>query len=442
MREFDCVVIGTGPGGRAVAPALAAAGRRIAAVEAELVGGECPFWACIPSKTLLRPAQLRDDARHVAGIAEPTPDWPQVRAYRDYMNSGLDDSRNAESLERAGVTLLRGEARIPRAGRVVVGEEELSCAEIVIASGSSALVPEIPGLEPSRVWTNREATTLTEVPASAIVLGAGPVGIEVGQYLAEFGCAVTLLERSERALAREDPEVGEHVARVLAAHRIELRTGVTVTAVEHDATGVLVRTDDGATHRAERLIAATGRRSRIEGLTPDGVEVRRGNVVVDERCRAAEGIWAIGDVTGVAQFTHVAGYQGRVVAENLLGRDATADYRAVPRVVFCEPEVAAVGMTASQAREAGLAVDRATVALAEVDRTETYGRDLFGGVGVLADRDRGVLVGAWAVGPEAGEWIHTAALAVKAEVPLAVLRDFVPQFPTFNELWSTVVRRL
>jgi dihydrolipoamide dehydrogenase len=442
MDDYDCIVIGTGPGGRAVAPALAAAGRRVAAVEAELVGGECPFWACIPSKTLLRPTGLREEVRHVAGLAEPSLDWPEVRAYRDYMNSGLDDTHKAEWIESTGVTLVRGEATVPERGRVVVGGRELRAPEIVLATGSTAVVPPIPGVQPEHVWTNRQVTSLREVPRSAVVLGSGPVGIESAQYLAELGCAVTLIERSERPLAREEPEVSAFVWDVLRAHRVEVRTNVAVTSVQHDERGVQVHTDDGGLHHVERLVVATGRRARIDGLVPDGVAVRDGHVVVDERCHAAEGFWAIGDVTGIAPFTHVAGYQGRVVVDNLLGRDARADYRAAPRVVFGEPEIAAVGMTAAQAADAGLRTRAAHVTLAEVDRTETYGRGLFGGAGVLLDEARGVLVGAWAVGPEAGEWIHTAALAVKAGIPLGVLQDFVPQFPTFNELWGAVTRKL
>lgn len=443
MEQFDCVVIGTGPGGRAVAPVLAGAGWRVAAVESELVGGECPFWACIPSKTLLRPGDLRTEARHVAGIGEPSLDWAAVRDYRDYMNSGLDDTRKAQALQDGGVTLVRGDAVVPEPGLVVVGDRELRCREIVVASGSRAVVPELHGLQRGRVWTSREVTSLREVPGSAIVLGAGPVGVECAQYLAELGSVVTLMGRSPRLLTREDPEASEHVYDVLRSHGVEIRTRAAVAAVTHDDEGVQVRTEDGGLHHAERLVVATGRAPRVDGLEGAGVTLGdRGEVVVDERCRAADGIWAVGDVTGVAPFTHVAGYQGRVVVANLLGGDARADYRAVPRVVFGEPEVAAVGMTAEQARAAGIETQRVHLPLRDADRAETYGRDLFGGVGVLADRDRQVLVGAWAVGPQAGEWIHTAALAVKAEVPLAVLRDFIPQFPTFNELWGQAVRAL
>lgn len=443
MERFDCVVIGAGPGGRAVAPLLAGAGWRVAVVEAELVGGECPFWACIPSKTLLRPGDVRSEARAVAGVGEPPLDWPAVRDYRDYMNSGLDDAKKAAALEAKGVVLVRGEAQVKEPGVVVVGERELHCREIVVASGSRAVVPHLHGLQRGRVWTSREVTTLTEVPGSAIVLGAGPVGVECAQYLAELGATVTLMGRSPRLLAREDPEVSEHVFETLRAHGVDIRTRAAVAAVTHDDAGVQVRTEDGGLHHAERLVVATGRAPRAEGLEAAGVTIDdHGAIVVDDRCRAADGIHAIGDVTGVAPFTHVASYQGRIAAANLLGGEARADYRAIPRVVFGSPEVAAVGLTAAQAREQGIATVSAHLPLRDADRAETYGTDLHGGVGVLADADRGVLVGAWAVGPHAGEWIHTAALAVKAAIPLATLRDFVPQFPTFNELWTQAVRRL
>jgi dihydrolipoamide dehydrogenase len=442
-EHFDVVVIGTGPGGRAVAPELAAAGRSVAVIEDELVGGECPFWACIPSKTLLRPSQLRTQAAHVAGVSVPELDWSAIRDYRDYMNSGLDDAGKADWLGGVdGVTLIRGRASVPERGRVVVGDRELTCDDVVIASGTHPAIPDLPGLDREQVWTNREVTSLSEVPASAVVIGGGPVGLEVAQYLAGFGCETTLLERSDRPLVREEPELSAHVVRLLEEHGVRLMTGTSVATVRHHEGGVEITTDDGERLDVERLIVAAGRSPRVDGLTPDGVTVEHGHIQVDGHCRAAEGVWAVGDITGIAPFTHVAGYQGRVVIDNLLGRERTATYDAVPRVVFTEPEVAAVGLTVEQARERGIDVATGTLDLSGTDRTETYGRGLQGGVGAVVDRSRGVVVGAWAVGPEAGEWIHTAALAIKAEIPLATLQDFVPQFPTFNELWGALWRSM
>jgi dihydrolipoamide dehydrogenase len=441
--EFDVVVIGTGPGGRAVAPALAAAGRRVAVVEDELVGGECPFWACIPSKTLLRPSQLRAQAARVRGVSVPELDWTQIREYRDYMNSGLDDTAKAEWIDGVdGVTLIRGRATVPERGLVVVGDRELRCTDVVIASGTHPAIPDLPGLERERVWTNREVTSLNEIPASAVVLGGGAVGLEVAQYLQSFGCAVTLLQRSERLLTREEPEVGDHAARVLREHGVDVRTGTSIASVRHHDGGTEVTTDAGDVLDVERLVVAAGRSPRIDGLTPEGVRVEKGLIQVDEHCRAAEGIWAVGDITGEAPFTHVAGYQGRVAVDALTGGDRVADYRAIPRVVFLEPEIAAVGLTAQAAREQGMDVRTTTLALSGTDRTETFGEGLEGGVGLVLDAGEDVIVGAWAVGPDAGEWIHTPALAIKASIPLAVLQDFVPQFPTFSELWGAAFRQL
>jgi pyruvate/2-oxoglutarate dehydrogenase complex dihydrolipoamide dehydrogenase (E3) component len=442
-HEFDVVVIGTGPGGRGVAPALAEAGKRVAVVEDELVGGECPFWACIPSKTLLRPGQLQAQARSVAGVEVPDLSWEQIREYRDYMNSGLDDGAKADWIDGIdGVTLVRGRATVPERGRVLVGDRELQCDDVVLASGTHPAIPDLPGLEREHVWTNREVTSLAEVPESAVVLGGGAVGLEVAQYLRSFGCDVVLLQRSDRVLTREDPEVAAHAAQALRDHGIDVRLGTSIDAVRHHAGRTEVATDAGDVLDVERLVVAAGRTPRLDGLTPDGVVVAHGLIRVDERCRAADGIWAVGDITGVAPFTHVAGYQGRVVVDALTGGEAVADYRAIPRVVFLEPEIAAVGLTADAAREQGLSVRTATLDLSGTDRTETYGRGLKGGVGVVLDADRDVVVGAWAVGPEAGEWIHTPALAIKAEIPLAILRDFVPQFPTFSELWGAAFRQL
>lgn len=440
--HFDVVVVGSGPGGRAVAPALAGAGKRVAIVEAELVGGECPFWACIPSKTLLRPSQLRTQSRHVAGVSVPTERWDEIRDYRDYMNSGLDDSAKAEWIEGTGVALVRGTATVPRAGLVVVGDRELTCEHVVLATGTSAAVPDYPGLDRARVWTNREVTSLDAIPASCVVVGGGAVALECAQYLADLGSRVTVLQRSDRVLRREDPRVSALAARALREQGVDLRTETEIASVRHHDGGVEITTSAGDVLDVERLVVATGRVPRTDGLMPDGVRTEKGAIVVDDACRAADGIWAIGDVTGVAQFTHVASYQGRVVVDRILGGDAVVDLRAVPRVVFTEPEIAGVGLTAAEAEQRGLTVRTAHVELSATDRTETYGKDLFGGAGIVVDASRDVLVGAWGVGPDAGEWIHTAALAVKAEIPLAVLRDFVPQFPTFNELWTAVVREL
>ena len=443
-ESFDAVVIGAGPGGRGVAKRLVGAGLSVAMVEAELVGGECPFWACIPTKALLRPVEAVGEAGHVAGIEARVADLDAVLEYRDYMNSGLEDDAKAKAFADRGIEIVRGRARIDGPGRVRVGGRELTTERTVIATGTTATVPLIDGLADADPWTNREATAMPAVPESAVVLGGGPVGIELGQMLARFGARTTIVEAGERLLAREDPEVSALLADVLGEDGIDLRIGSAAERVERSADGVTVTLDSGDEVHAERVVVAVGRTPRTDdiGLETVGIEPGEQGIEIDERCRAADGVWAVGDVTGIAMFTHLAAYQSRIVAADILGDPRPADYRAIPRVVFCDPEVAGVGLTRAQADEQGLRTESTTVDLAQADRTETYGRDLVGTFGVVADTEREVLVGAWAVGPLASEWIHQPALAIKAQVPLAVLRDSVSQFPTFSELMLTAVEQL
>lgn len=443
-EEFDAVVVGSGPGGRGAASQLVGAGMSVAMVEQELVGGECPFWACIPTKALLRPVEARGEATHVAGLEPPSIRWAEVAEYRDYMNSGLDDSSKAEGFAGKGIEIVRGHGRITGPGSVEAGERTLRSERIVLATGTTSAIPPIDGIDGVDYWTNREATATEAIPASAIVLGGGPVGIELGQLLSRFGARVTIVEAADRLLAREESSVSERLAELLSGEGIELRIGRSAEAVERSGEGVAVRLDDGERLEAERLVMAVGRTPRTDGIGLEtvGIEPGERGIEVDEHCRAADGVWAIGDVTGVSPFTHVASYQAQIACADILGEPRRADYRAVPRVVFCDPEVAAVGLTPQGAEEQGLRTVRATVDLASVDRTETYGRGLSGHLGVLADADRELLVGAWAVGPLASEWIHSVVLAIKAEVPIAVLRDTIIQFPTFSEAIGAAVGKL
>jgi dihydrolipoamide dehydrogenase len=444
-ERFDAVVIGAGPGGEVAVSRLAAAGLRVALAERELIGGECAYWGCIPSKTLLRPAEVRVQATRTAGTGEPPQRWPEIAAYRDFMIRHLDDARQVEGYRSDGVAVHKAPARIAGPGRVEVGGAVLRTERIVVATGSEAALPPIEGLRRGEVWTNREATTFERVPEDVVVLGGGPTGLELGQMLRRYGARVTVVEAGERLLAREDPAVGELIGRALAEEGIDVRVGARAARVEAEGARRVVRLDDGERLGAEQLLVTTGRRPRLEGLGLEsvGVEAGRAGVGVDERCRAGEGVWAVGDVTGVAAFTHVAKYQARVACEDILGRPARADYRAIPRVVFTDPEIAAVGLGESVARSRGIEVAVVRIDLPELlARPWTYERDPRGELTLVADRARGVLVGAWAVAPLASEWIHHAVLAIRAEIPLATLLDTPAQFPTYAEGYVAALERL
>ena len=446
--RYDAVVIGAGPAGRGAAGQLADAGLRVAACERELVGGECPYWACIPSKALLRPPEARAEARRAAGLGEPDQRFADIAAYRDELVRHLDDSAPAEALEKKGVDLFRGVGRIAGPGRVEVGDRTLETERILIACGTVSNIPPIDGLEQAGYWTNREATTLSQVPESVVVLGAGPVGVELSQVLHRFGAEVTLLESSEHLLAREDPRVGELIVEALRQDGIDVRTATRAVSVACSDDGRrTVALEGGGEVSAAELLVAIGRRPRTDELGLDAVGIEPGDggeVVVDERCRAGEGVWAIGDVTATLPFTHVASYQARVACADILGREARADYAAVPRVVFSDPEIAAVGLSAAAARDRGIDVVTSRLDLVDsIARPITYEQDPRGQeLEIVADRERGVLVGAWAVAPLAGEWIHQAAMAIKLRAPLETLGDTVSQFPTYAEGFTEAVRAL
>lgn len=443
-EQFDVVVIGSGSGGRAVAGRLADAGMTVAMVESGLVGGECPYWACMPAKTLLRPAEVVAAARRVPGVAARIESLDAVLGFRDDVTSHLDDAAKVSRYTARGVTLLRGHGRLAGPGHVAVDGRRYATPRVVIATGSVTALPPIDGLQGVPYWTNRETMALSDVPERTAVLGGGAVGVELGQMLSRYGSQVTVFETGERLLDREEPEVGSRVAGQFAGEGIEVRFGTQVTSVACTDGGASVRWSGGGALEVSRLVVATGRRPQVEdlGLETVGIAPGERGIDVDERCRVSAGIWAVGDVTGVGQFTHVAAYQGRIACADILGQDARADYRAVPRVVFCDPEVAAVGLTSSQAADAGIVTVAATVDLSDAERARTYGRGITGCVGVLADARQATLVGAYAVGPLAGEWIHMAVLAVKARIPIEVLRDTIAQFPTFSESLVTAVREL
>jgi pyruvate/2-oxoglutarate dehydrogenase complex dihydrolipoamide dehydrogenase (E3) component len=430
------VVIGAGPAGEVVITRLSERGMRVALIERELVGGECAYYACMPSKTLLRAPEVRFEGERAAGVERPALAWEKLVAYRDYMIRNLDDSDEIKSYRSSGVDVYKDSGTITGPGAVEVSGETLETERIIVATGSDAAIPPIVGLEGVDYWTNREATTLNEVPPSVVVLGGGPVGIELAQFLRRFESQVTVVEAGERLLAREEPEVSELIAETLRGEGIELRIGAKAESVSKAGGDIRVKLEGGEEITGSRLLVATGRRPRTDGLGLEkvGIEPGERGIEIDERCRAAEGVWAVGDVTGVMPFTHVGKYQGRIAADSILGDDVRASYEGIPRVVFCDPEVAAVGLTRAQARDQGVSLSTARLSLPEqIARPWTYEEDPRGDLGLIADREREVLVGAWAVAPLASEWIHQAALAIKTGTPLAVLRDTVAQFPSYTE---------
>ncbi len=446
MDRFDVIIVGMGVGGEAAAGRLLAAGRRVAIIERELIGGECAYWACIPSKTLLRGPEVRAEASRAAGVATPAIDWPGLRDYHDYMIRHLDDSAQVKDYEQAGATVIKGPARLAGPGRVEAGGQLLEAGHVVIATGSNPARPPVAGLDQVPVWTNREATNVRDIPSRVLLVGGSAVGVEMGQFYAGMGAQVTIVQRAARLVDREDPRVGELAAKALAALGVTVRTGVTPVSARTVGGTTAVTLDDGSQIETDVVILGAGRTPRTAGFGLDAAGAQltgSGGIAVDDRCQAGPGLWAIGDVTGVSMFTHVAMYQGRVAADNILGRDHRASYDGIPRVVFADPEIAAVGLTAAAAAARGIAAAAAEVSVADSsDRSWTYERDPRGAAGVLADRDRGVLIGAWAVAPLASEWIHYAALAIRARIPISVLLDQVAQYPTYTEAWHAALEQL
>ena len=431
--RYDAIVIGAGPAGEEAAGRLADQGRSVAICERELVAGECKYWACIPSKTLLRSGEAIVAARQVPGAREAVGgeiDAAAALEWRNFMTSDWDDSGKVGWLEEKGIALHRGSARFVEPGKLSVGDDEIGSDRIVIASGSDPVMPPVDGLEGlDGLWTNREATETQEVPRRLLILGAGPVGVELGQAFARLGSSVVIVERDDHVLAKEHASAGEVLARALEREGIELRLGATAKAAARHGDGFSLTLEGGEELRGDRLLVATGRKPRSSELALENAGVRtdeHGNVQVDDRLRAAEGVWAVGDVTGIMPFTHVGKYQARIAAADIDGKTARADYRAVPRVVFTDPQVAAVGDTEGK-REG-------TNPLQSISRTSTYTRDyeqVEGFLTLFADDTK--LTGAVAVGPEAGEWLGQATLAVRAGVPLELLRDTIQPFPTFSE---------
>ena len=454
MKSFDVVVLGGGSAGELISGLVAECGRSVALVEGVRVGGECPYLACMPSKAMLRSAQVRRlVARSLTLGATASrlvldPDSTAFGAAvgrRDEIRAHGDDAEATSALQERGVTIIRGRGYVARPGTVTVDGTECGYSNLVISTGSSAWRPELPGLDSVPSWTSDEALTSPLRPASLVILGGGPVGCELAQVYARFGVQVTLIDRGPRLIDEEEPSVGLLLAEVLRSDGVDVRLGVRATVAESGPVGARLHIDDGSAVDAERILIAVGRSPNVEdiGLEALGIEPGNQGIGVDADCRVTghTDVWAAGDVTGAAPFTHTANYQARIIAENILGGSAVADYSAIPRCVFTDPPVASVGLTESKAGSRGIEVSMAEMDLAQLARASTDGEPV-GRLVLTADRLRQVLIGASAIGPRADEWLGEAALAIRAAVPLSVLVDVVHAFPTFAEAYEPPLREL
>lgn len=448
-QVVDVVVVGLGPGGEDVAGKLAQAGLQVVGIEAELVGGECPYWGCVPSKMMIRAAHLLTEARRIPGMAgtcEVAPDWaPVARRIRDEATDTWDDTVAVRRFEGHGGTFVRGRGRLTAPNQVTVGDEVFQARRaIVLATGTSPGIPPIPGLAGLPYWTNREAIATEEPPESLVVLGGGAIGVELAQVFARFGSQVTVVEAAPTLLPLEEPAAGELLAQVLRREGIRVETRAEVRAIAHEADRFILTTSDGEL-RAQRLLVATGRRADLASLGVEviGVDASGRWLEVDDQLRVADGVWAVGDLTGKGAFTHVAMYQSAIAVLSILGEPVHgADYSALPRVTFTDPEVGSVGLTEAQARAAGIPV---RVGRAEVPHTargwlHKAGNDGF--IQVVEDAAHGVLVGATSMGPVGGEVLGLLTLAIHARIQVDELRRMIYAYPTFHRGVEDALRAL
>jgi pyruvate/2-oxoglutarate dehydrogenase complex dihydrolipoamide dehydrogenase (E3) component len=449
-EQADVIVVGMGPGGEEVAGRLAEAGLDVVGIESTLLGGECPYWGCVPSKMMIRAASLLAEGRRIdgmAGTATVEPDWtPVARRIRDEATDDWNDKVAVDRFEAKGGRFVRGAARLSGPRSVVVGDVEYTATRaLVIATGSRASVPPIPGLSDVPYWINRDAVETTEVPRSLAIVGGGAIGVEFAQMFRRFGAEVTVIEGSDRLIPMEEPEAGDLLAEIFAREGIGVHTGARVLAVAHDGSGFTTELEGSKAVSSDKLLVATGRSVDLRSLGGEaaGLDPAGRFVPVDESLRAGDGLWAVGDVTGHGAFTHVAVYQARIAAADILGEPhAAASYHALPRVTFTDPEIGAVGQTEAQARERGLRVRTAVTPVPSSARGWIHKAGNEGFIKLVVDAERGVLVGATSAGPVGGEVLGALSLAVHAEVPVEVLRQMIYAYPTFHRAIEDALQRL
>ncbi|MEJ7690470.1 MAG: NAD(P)/FAD-dependent oxidoreductase [Nocardioidaceae bacterium] len=447
--EVDVVVIGLGPGGESVATELAKAGLEVVGVDKHLVGGECPYYGCIPSKMMVRAADVLAEGRRIpplAGTSTVSADWaPVSRRIAEEATDHWDDQVAVDRLEDAGVRFVRGAGRLDGARTVVVGDETFTARKgVVLNTGTEPGVPPIDGLADTPYWTNRDAVQLTELPGSLIVIGGGPIGAEMAQAFSRFGVAVTVIEVAPRILGPEEPEAAKLLGEVFAREGIQVLTGVSISEISY-ADGHFSVTLDEQTLTADKLLVAAGRKPNLSdlGLDTVGLDPSARSVETDDRLRAGDGLWAVGDITGKGAYTHMSMYQAAIVVRDILGQDGpAADYRAVPRVTFTDPEVGSVGMSEKQAREAWLHVRVGITDMSASTRGWIHAEGNEGFIKVIEDADRGVLVGACVAGPYGGEVLSALAVAVHAEVPTSRLLSMIYAYPTFHRAIEEALKAL